>query len=56
MRNMKKYLLSLLAVLSAASCIKYEVEWAEPDNGDMVYIGLGMPESEDIVVTRADAS
>jgi len=56
MRNMKKYLLSLLAVLSAASCIKYEVEWAEPDNGDMVYIGLGMSESEDVVVTRAAAS
>lgn len=56
MRNMKKYLLSLLAVLSAASCIKYEVEWAEPDNGDMVYIGLGMTESEDVVVTRAAAS
>lgn len=53
---MKKYLLSLLAVLSAASCIKYEVEWAEPDNGDMVYIGLGMTESEDVVVTRAAAS
>lgn len=53
---MKKYLLLLLAVLSAASCIKYEVEWAEPDNGDMVYVGLGIPAPEDVVVTRAAAS
>ena len=56
MGNMKKYLLLLLAVLSAASCIKYEVEWAEPDNGDMVYVGLGIPAPEDVVVTRAAAS
>lgn len=58
MKKIFGYMACLLTGVLALSACQSDVLENIPseDNGDMVYFGMNLPEAEDIVVTRAEAS
>lgn len=58
MKKIIEYIACLLTGVLAFSACQNDVFENIPseDNGDMVYFGMDLPEAEDIVVTRAEAS